>query len=231
MKRFLVIAASAALAMVGSSAIAASITVTDITGTWGNATGAAVTGDGTDTISWGSPATSDGASSYNFEAANVPIVDPGSPFVIGDFTHNNFPVFPPSITGADLTVTVEGDIDGQAFSLGGVFQFSHFETPNGANPCAAGGTNPCPDLVTYLGATGLFGDTIVVDDTEFVLSLTGFADGLTFLTAEGESNSAQLFAEFTADPFLAPIPLPAAGWMLLLGVGGLAAARRKRMKS
>lgn len=36
---------------------------------------------------------------------------------------------------------------------------------------------------------------------------------------------------FTATPTVAPVPLPAAGWMLIAGIGGLSAMRRGRKKA
>lgn len=90
----------------------------------------------------------------------------------------------------------------------------------------------CPDLVTFVGAVSLFGDTIEVNGENVVLGLEGFAAGTTFLTAEGQRNDAVLRASFTANPITVnPVPLPAAGWMLLAGFGGLAALKRRKNKA
>lgn len=215
------------------SASAASISVTGITGTWGNVIGGtSVAGTGTSKLRWGRE--SGDRSGYDFMALDVPFDPVGNPFDIGTFTHQNFPIpAGTSIQGADLTVTVSGTIDSVSFSMGGVYRFDHFETPNEATPCAAGGgpATACPDLVTFLGAVSLFGDTIEVNGEQVVLGLVGFTAGTTFLTAEGLRNDAVLRASFTTDPILAPVPLPAAGWMLIAGVGGLAAMRRRKDKA
>ena len=73
-------------------------------------------------------------SSYDFDAAATPIDDAASPFYVGDFTHNNNPIYPPSLTSADLMVTITGDIDGTAFSLTSTFTFAHNETTNDRRP-------------------------------------------------------------------------------------------------
>jgi hypothetical protein len=227
MKKILTLV-SALLTMTAGAALATTVNVSSITGTWGNVTGAAATGVGTSTISWGTPAVSGGQqSSYVFDAAITPINDASSPFFIGNFTHNNYPIFAPSITGADLTVTVLGTVDDVAFSLGGVYRFTHLETPNNANPCAAGGSAPCPDLVTFQGAVGTFGDVIEVNDVLVVLGLTGFVDGFSFLTNENASNTAGLYAEFTAEPLTAPVPLPAGMWLMGTGLAAFGVWSRK----
>ena len=65
---------------------AAVIDVTSITGMWGNVQGA--------------PATNAGQSGYRFTASSTPFTAVSSPFQLGVFTHNNFPIYAPSITGA-----------------------------------------------------------------------------------------------------------------------------------
>ena len=134
--RNLSLSAIAALALTMTPALAATVVVDSITGTWDNVTGATVSGAGTDTISWGT-STGEGQSSYVFDATAVPITDPSSPFQVGTLTHNNFPIFPPSITGAELTVSVTGSVDGSTFSIGGTYAFAHNETTN-STPCFAG---------------------------------------------------------------------------------------------
>lgn len=104
---------------------------------------------------------------------------------------------------------------------------------------------PPPFAGTVTGDSGLFfgfltaGGEVEWDGTETVnfgpnadgvleLSLSDetFNVGLFGLNS-GQANGAtvQLTATYVSEP--SPIPLPAAGWMLLLGVGGMAAVRRK----
>ena len=53
-------------------------------------------------------------------------------------------------------------------------------------------------------------------------------------TVAGPSNSTNVFSHFNAwyadptDPPVDVVPLPAAGWMLMAGLGGLAAMRRRK---
>ncbi len=55
----------------------------------------------------------------------------------------------------------------------------------------------------------------------------GFDQGETFDTVRFGSTQAAF--EFAMAP--APVPLPAAGWMLFAGVAGLAAAARRRNRA
>lgn len=232
--KFLATVAVAAITTATAGAVSAStvgdVFITSVTGVWTATEGAATAGIGTNSISWGDPATPDGPSGYTFVGAAPPTAGPFGPdvdFALGEFTHNNFPVFPPSITEATLEVETTGTVDGEAFALTSTFIFDHFETPNNGDPCAAGGDQPCPDLVTPTLNTGA-SESITVEGVDYFISVSGFMgmDG-GFLTLEGESNTATLVGSFTADVPPA-VPLPAAGWMLLAGVGGLAALRRRK---
>ena len=116
------------------------------------------------------------------------------------------------------------------------FNFAHWETPNGAATCANGAPNSsgvnwngCADSVTVRlvsdesetfkmgGATYMF-DTIGFEFNNMILG--------TFWTEENQDNSAHLYASYSVVP--SPVPLPAAGWMLIAGLGGLVAMKRRK---
>jgi hypothetical protein len=191
-----------------------------------------LTGIKTNEIFWGSPASSSGQSGYSFVSMGSATVDPSdlvaAPFAIGTFTHNNFPIFslpdPSSITGATLDV----DLSLDAFSTTFTFDFAHFETPNSVNPCAAGGSQPCPDEVSFLDG-GVSSQFITLEGIDYNLTLIGFSqDGGTtlvdkFLTLEGQANSAVLYAQLTEVPPPAATPEPAS-LLGLIAIGGIATA-------
>jgi hypothetical protein len=49
---------------------------------------------------------------------------------------------------------------------------------------------------------------------------------LTWINPENNTSTLQIFADVTAP--VAAVPLPAAGWMLLAGLGGFAAVKRRK---
>jgi hypothetical protein len=194
-----------------------------------------ITGIGTSEISWGTPATSSGQSGYSFVGVGPATVDPAdlvaAPFALGTFTHNNFPIFgtpnPSSITGATLDVDLALD----AFSTTFTFDFAHFETNNSANPCPAGGAQPCPDEVSFLDG-GVSDQFITLEGIDYNLTLIGFSqDGGTtlvenFLTLESQANSAVLYAQLTEVPST-PEPATLLG---LIAIGGVAVALKRKQQ-
>jgi hypothetical protein len=199
----------------------------------------------TASVDWGSG----GTSGYDFtfstptggslgDALPNPAAHPGSVFDLGTFTHRNQPINPgTSITSIELDLLGDILVGGSSALTDALFSFDflHNETPNNTTPCPGGDPTPCGDLVNIqlLDDTSTF----TFGGLEYTLTIQGFkpilADGSIgelaseFFSDENANNSAILQASFT----VAPIPLPAAGWMLLAGIGGLAAVRRKKAKA
>lgn len=187
---------------------------------------------GNEEIRWGEPL-NDGQSGYRFDsAAPISGIVIDTDFTLGDFTHFNFPIKSGgAITSAQLDLSVDMTIDGNPLSEGPfTFSFLHTETPNSADPCAEGGTNPCPDLVGISSLTS--SDTFLIDGVAYTIDLTGFllGDGTTvteFLTDEKETNTAELLGVIT----LASVPEPSV--LALLGLGfisifGVSRAAKKK---
>lgn len=210
---------------------------------------------GTSTLRWGTPSGTTNKSGYDFEASVTPFdATEDEKFLLGEFSHLNWPISSGTgITSATLQVTFQFLLDGEteARTLSSSFLFKHWETPNNSSPCANGGTNNmagtvnangCADrvMVSTLG-TGL--ETIWIDDgngdwREYAFEILGFEQGDqmvdTFWTKEKADNSGYLYAQFTyaeninTDPGPSPVPLPAAGFLMLGGLAALGAASRRR---
>ncbi|MDJ0508638.1 MAG: THxN family PEP-CTERM protein [Crocosphaera sp.] len=220
--------ASAVVLALGFQATAQAASV-NTSGTWSNITGNPVdlNGVGTNQINWGNPFNLDNAQSgyvfagVNGENVTLPTAfgEMSNVFDLGTFIHNNFTITGGSITGATLNIEanfINGSNETQTFSFG----FSHFETPNNAVPCAAGGSQPCPDLVSFLN-NGASSETVTIDGTQYRLDITGFQleDGTVvqeFLTLEGQANMATLQGKLTA----VPEPLTMLGAGAAIGFGG-----------
>ncbi|WP_299846362.1 THxN family PEP-CTERM protein [uncultured Roseovarius sp.] len=240
MSWFKTIAAAAVVAVAATAGSAATLTINSVTGVWENANPAAgISGVGTNEISWGNPTNGNNKSRYRFDGAAPPpfIANEGSAFSLGKFTHFNNPITGTSLLSANLKVTINvagvGDINS-------TFSFAHTETPNGANPCANGGAqgagvniNGCADLVQAtlnLASTDVF----QIGGIDYVFDVSGFLNGGSLLdkfwTKEKAANMAELQGAFvTRDSVV--IPLPAAGWLLIGGLGVLGAVKRRSKKA
>ncbi len=171
-------------------------------------------GEGTSRIYWGKPGGHGKQSSYEFVGAALPTPMPlNTSFVLGTFTHYNFPISGPSLQSATLSVAIDFADPAwpdQTFS----YVFEHEETPNSGTCAYCGGLPPgttcipCPDRVTFPTAYGE--ESFRIGDQLYTLKIDGFRRQISdptmeyFVTQENEANSAYLYA--TVSSVLVPEP-------------------------
>ncbi len=210
------------------TAYAAPIEIQDINGDWVNAVPSGVTvendtgaNNNTNTVSWGTG----GTSSYVFVDSAAPTLsapNDGAPFVLGNFTHNNYTISTPFLSSVDLQVTVDF-ADGAVADIVTTFNFLHDETPNN-------GPNP-DDIVTIVQP--YVNEKFSINGIDYYFNLLGFStDGgntidTSFYTEENQANSASLYATITTGP-LSEVPEPTTMLLFGTGIAALAAVGRKR---
>lgn len=229
--------ALALLALTAVPASAAPLDITSIVGSWQNADPASsVTAidnqadQGTDQIRWGGEdGNINSGSGYNFTpGADLLDVQLGTAFALGTFTHVNN-VIPIGSSIESVQYDFSFSTNGVPASISDVFSFSHNETPN-FEPCPTGSVSTCDDIVS-IGSLSI-DQLINVGGQLFFFNLIGFSTdgGLTiksdFLSAEGSSNSAVLYAMVTAQPTAIPEPTS----LLLFGAGLTAVGLHLRLR-
>jgi hypothetical protein len=174
-----------------------------------------------------------------------------SPSLLGNFTHFNFPVFPPFLQSVELLISADIKVNGIDQGVHSfVFNFNHDETPNGGppggpftgtcpfpTPGSPNGSginmNGCADQVTV--SSTQFQQTFTVGGVAYTLDLLGFSQdgGATianqFQTIENFTNVAGLYADVHTASAQVPEPnsLALVG-LAMLGVVGFLRRRSKR---
>lgn len=232
------------LFVTGASAVqAATLTINGTTGTWGNSvtssspTYGRLTGNGTSSLRWGVAASSQTTrSGYDFASTGPVTQTTAGSFLLGKYTHTNGTIWTSStqLSRSDLTVGVSGTANGQAFKLQSIYRVFHKETQNAVGVCPSGTPRPCGDLITLKLLSGA-PLVITQGNTIFTILIDGFVRSLggpivtNLLTPENQKRSLFLQASLQVSTIPPPpIPLPAAGFVMLGALGALAAIRRRR---
>jgi hypothetical protein len=247
MRTILAAAVAAAIAVPASAAV---VTFENIKGTWSDPIGGddiSYIGNGTGNakIRWGDVGHNDPQSGYDFKAISIPgltVLPPSGSAVanIAEFRHQNYPIGAGSgISGVTLTFNTDVKLDGAFLkNVSFVYNFSHTETPNSANPCAFGGannqgvnSNGCADrvLVNFNSQSDFF----EIGGLKYALDVVGFLVGddpaTAFLTKEEKSNKAYLQGKVVLySDAVEGVPEPATWAMLIMGFGLVGVAARRR---
>lgn len=159
------------------------------------------------------------AATVNFDGAPAGVV---SPLIVGDFefttpriVNGNCGVDNPCLALNDNETTIMTLVSGGLFSLTSMwFQL------------LGKGTDNTLIITADTGATATFPETDYPHNNGFTIDFAGLFDNVSSITFSTVNGGNVRIDDLDATP--APVPVPAAIWMLLAGMGGIAAVRRKR---
>ena len=136
-------------------------------------------------------------------------------------------------TGSQLDIGVNLNVDGSAQ---GPYSFTSAlavdETPNNTNPCPyqPSPAGLCADKISFsnIGTADVF----TINGIEYTLKILGFGNSPTsladsFISQEGGTSDAELWAVITAVNPPPPVPAPAPLALLALGLIGLGWSKRR----
>jgi len=164
-------------------------------------------GMSTNQVNWGVPANKfKRQSGYRFVGRKVPLHLNGKEFVLGTFTHNNFPIrlgrASKSRFSINLGVTVAFDEGGLKRNFN--FTLNHFETPNRGNPRQQADRVGISSVISS--------ETVEIDGENYAVEIVGFKqDGeivKEFISFENAANSAVIVAKLVHIPKPEPEPSP-----------------------
>ncbi|WP_326594911.1 lamin tail domain-containing protein [Streptomyces sp. NBC_01803] len=144
-------------------------------------------------ITWGAVADSV-KSGYVFQGGPVPVRVDGTEFVLGTFTHHNFPIPPLPQDQFDVRLAVNVAFE-EGTEIDFVLRFHHNETPN---------QGPRPEDLVDLPVVHPQQEVVTVDGAAYNVLITGFWQNHKhvhqFVSPEGKSNSADIYALLTPVP-------------------------------
>lgn|GEM_PF-2365714 len=209
-----------AIALAGTAAQASQVTVKSVAGSWdivSKVGSPRITGAGKDEIRWGESFPGyKGRSGFAFDAVNLgERFDVNKKFDVGVFTHMNRVIYQGEhVKVARLNLKFKASFDGMVRTFNTSYNFSLWETPNLADPCANGrangirpnysrksgfggslNANGCADRVQLLKNDAL-SDSFTHNGKIYSFSLFGFDSGREFWTVEDRDNSTYLNAVF-----------------------------------
>ncbi|MEC5397071.1 THxN family PEP-CTERM protein [Uliginosibacterium sp. H1] len=244
LRPLLAVVSSTLISVAPLTASAAAVSLGAFTGTWINATPAAVASNAGASLNWGLPADGSTQSGYDFLAAagvnNFEIPPSPDPFLIGNFVHRNIAVFGESLSSAQLQLTTSIYVDGVSIGERSfLFGFSHLESLNVNGTCADGGqsgagvnANGCADNVQISSLNA--SDTFVIDGDEWTLDLLGFSRNggadidLSYWTMENQSNTAGLYATVSRSGPVRQVPAPDGLSLLGISLLGMTLIHKRR---
>jgi hypothetical protein len=154
-----------------------------------NASPPGLTGLSSQHVRWGVPAGGAGQSGYVFTGRSVEVPLDGTTFVLGTFTHQNYPIYGYQPGQFDVSLKVHVTFGGGVLSRDFSFTFHHNETPN---------VGPAPEDLVDL-PTLQSPETVEIDGEEYALVIQGFLQGgnlvTRFVSPENGSNSADIVAK------------------------------------